>query len=46
MYEISPEHKMSTAQKGLKCPVCGLSLFLEYFTLTRLASAEEMFEKK
>ena len=45
-YELSPEHKMRASQKGIKCPVCGQSFFLEYFTLSRLASAEEMFETK
>ncbi len=46
VYELSTEHKMTATQKGLKCPVCGLSLFLEYFALSRLASAETMFETK
>jgi ribosomal protein S27AE len=46
VYELSADHKMSSVQKGLSCPVCGLSFFLEYFTLTRLVSAEEMFETK
>ena len=46
LYQLSPEHKLNSSQKGLKCPVCGISFFLEYFTLTRLVSAEEMFETK
>jgi hypothetical protein len=46
LYQLSAEHKMTSVQKGIKCPVCGQSFFLEYFTLSRLASAETMFETK
>jgi ribosomal protein S27AE len=46
VYQLSPSQKLSSTQKGLKCPVCGMSFFLEYFTLTRLATAETMFETK
>lgn len=46
MYQLSPTYNLSSSQKGIKCPVCGISFFLEYFTITRLASAEEVVEKK
>ena len=46
VYQPEPAHKLEATQKGLKCPVCGISFFLEYFTLSRLASAEAVFETK
>ena len=45
-YLVNPKYQRTSVQKGKRCPVCGLSFFMETFAVGRLATAERLLEKK
>ncbi len=45
-YKMTPEYQRPSYQKGKKCPVCGLSFFLEDLVVGRIATAEKSLEGK